>query len=192
MQRSRYVTRETHNLYSDNKLSPRELKRENLKLRLLWSIDSLLYSMFLMSHRKSYSRRCKYINGWQFRYREKERRVMPDVCQNYVQQYVIEGRGIRFARFSLIKRHIHISTHIHPRKHTVCVRHVLNETIDYDTQHIWSTIFARIIFGVTSTYKKKRKKRKSRSSDVGARIAEILIVRNLILSCKTFFECRGR
>lgn len=39
---------------------------------------------------------------------------------------------------------------------------------------------------------KKKEEKKQILSDVGARIAKILIVRNLILSCKTFFERRDR
>lgn len=94
--------------------------------------------------------------------------------------------------------YIYLHTYTTTQTHSVCETCSLNETVisRHDTQRIWSTIFARIIFGVvTSMYKKKEKKKEEKKqifSDVGARIVKILIVRNLILSCKTFFERRDR
>lgn len=55
------------------------------------------YFVILASHRKFYSRKCKYIYGWQFvRYRKKESsrwRAMPRVCQSYVNNMWSKGEG---------------------------------------------------------------------------------------------------
>lgn len=67
-------------IYSDNKLSSRELKRENLKLRLLWSIGSFTY-VFLISHMMKI-----YLQMTIFRYREQSATSDATyyICQSYV------------------------------------------------------------------------------------------------------------
>lgn len=84
--------------------------------------------------------------------------AMSRVCQNFCQQFVIKGRGIRFCPIQFDQTtyiYVYLRTYTHTHIHVACnVKHVPNETINFVpryTAYMVYWTFARIIFGVVTS-----------------------------------------